>query len=111
MWLFFISCPKKCGHEKIQRIFLADHQKVCPLEPIKCLFFEAGCVKIIPRKDLAAHKASNTEHHLELVMTQTVTLKQEVQKYEQKANKLEQEVKYEKEAAKTTKDQLLFYSS
>ena len=39
-------------------------------------------------------------------MTQTVTLKQEVQKYEQKANKLEQEVKYEKEAAKTTKDQL-----
>ncbi len=47
---------------------------------------------MIARKDLAAHKASNTEHHLELVMTETVTLKQEV--------------KHEREAAKTTKDQL-----
>ena len=67
--LFPISCPKNCGHEKIQRKNLADHQKVCPLEPVKCPFFEAGCsTEIIPRKDLAAHKASNTEHHLELVM-------------------------------------------
>ena len=73
---FPISCPNSCGHEKIQRKNLADHQKVCPLEPVKCPFFEAGCTEMIPRKDLAAHKASNTEHHLELVMTETVTFKQ-----------------------------------
>ena len=89
---FPISCPNNCGHEKVQRWLLADHQKLCPLEPVKCPFFEAGCRKLIPRKDLAAHKASNTEHHLELLMTETVTLKQEV--------------KHEKEAAKSTRDQL-----
>ncbi len=92
---FPVSCPNNCGHEKIQRKNLADHQKVCPLEPVKCPFFEAGCTEMILPKDLAAHKASNTEHHLELVMTHTVTLTQ-------KANKLEQEA----EAAKTTKHQL-----
>ncbi len=69
---FPISCPNNCGHE-IQRKNLADHQKVCPLEPVECSFFEAGCTKMILREDLAAHKASNTEHHLELVMTHTVT--------------------------------------
>ncbi len=45
------------------------------------------------------NKKTNTEHHLELVMTETVTIKQ-------KANKLEQEVEHEKEAANKTKDQL-----
>ncbi len=74
---FPVSCPKNCGHQKIQRKNLADHPKVCPLEPVKCPFFEAGCTEMILRKDLAAHKASNTEHHLELVMTETVTLKQD----------------------------------
>ncbi len=83
---FPVSCPNKCGHEKIQRKNLADHQKVCPLEPVKCPFFEAGCTKMILRKDLAAHKASNTEHHLELVMTETVTLKQKANRFEQKTN-------------------------
>ncbi len=86
---FPISCPNNCGHEKIQRKNLADHQKVCPLEPVKCPFFEAGCMKMIVRKNLAAHKASNTEHHLELVMTETFALKH-------KANKLEQVAKHEK---------------
>ncbi|XP_064389172.1 TNF receptor-associated factor 5-like [Halichondria panicea] len=74
---FPISCPNNCGHEKVQRTKLAGHQMVCPLEPVKCPFFEAGCSEIVVRKDLAAHKASNTEHHLELMMTETVSLKQE----------------------------------
>ncbi len=69
---FPISCPNNCGHEKQQRKKLVDHQKVCPLEPVKCPFFEAGCSEMIPRIDLTAHKTSNTEHHLELVMTHTV---------------------------------------
>ncbi len=103
---FPVSCPNNCGHQKIQRKNLADHQKVCPLEPVKCPFFEAGCTKMIPRKDLAAHKASNTEHHLELVMTETVALKMKADKSEQKANKFEQEAEAERDAAKTTKHQL-----
>ncbi len=102
---FPVSCPNNCGHQKMQRKNLAGHQKVCPLQPVKCPFFEAGCRKMILRKDLAAHKASNTEHHLELVMTHTVTLTQKATNLEQKANKFEQEAEAEKEAAKTTKDQ------
>ena len=91
---FPISCSNNCGHEKIQRWKLSDHQKVCPLEPVNCFFLEAGCRGLIPRKDLAAHKASNTEHHLELVMTETVTLKQKA-KLEASAEKeaMEQKVK------------------
>ncbi len=72
---------------------------MCPLEPVKCPFFEAGCREIILRKDLAAHKASNTEHHLELVMTETVTLKH-------KANKLEQEANIFQQKANKKLDQL-----
>ncbi len=86
---FLVSCPNNCGHEKIQRKNLADHQKVCPLQPVKCPFFEAGCRKMILRKYLAAHKASNTEHHLELVMTETVTLKHKATNLEHKATNLE----------------------
>ncbi len=104
--LFPISCPNNCGYEKIQRKNLADHQKVCPLEPVKCPFFEAGCTEMILRKDLAAHKASNTEHHLELVMTETVTLKHKAKKFEQKANKFEQKAKKCEQEAEATKDQL-----
>ena len=100
---FPISCPNNCAREKVERKNLVRHQKVCPLEPVKCLFFEAGCTKTIPRKDLAAHKASNTEHHLELVMTETVTLKQKAKKFEQEAEDKIEAVTHE---AKTTKYQL-----
>ncbi len=78
------------------RKYSAGHQKLCPLETVKCPFFEAGCRKLIARKDLAEHKALNTEHHLELVMTETVTLKQNATKFEQEA----------KQENKTTKSQL-----
>ena len=87
---FPICCPNNCGHEKIHRWNLAGHQEVCPLEPVKCPFLEAGCTEMIARKYLAEHKASNTEHHLELVMTETVTLKQNAKKFEQKATEFEQ---------------------
>ncbi len=103
---FPISCPNNCGHEKIQRKNLADHQKVCPLEPVKCPFFEAGCREIILRNDLAAHKASNTEQHLELVMTETVTLKHKATNLEHKANKLEQEANIFQQKANKKLDQL-----
>ncbi len=93
---FLISCPNNCGHKKVQRKNLAIHQDECPLEPVECLFSGVGCTEMIPRKDMAAHKASNTEHHLELVMTETVTLKHKANRFEQKANKLEQEANHEK---------------
>ncbi len=86
--LFPISCPNNCEHEQMQRKNLARHQKVCPLEPVKCLFFEAGCTKTILRKNLAAHKASNKDRHLELVMTETARSKLKAKKYEVKLEQL-----------------------
>ncbi len=103
---FPISCPNNCGHEKIQRKKLADHQKVCPLEPVKCPFFEAKCTKLIPRKDLAAHKASNIEHHLELVMTETVTLKQKQEAAKHEAIILKQKLEAAKHEAIILKQKL-----
>ena len=96
---FPTSCPNNCGHEKVQRKNLVGHESKCPLEPVKCPFFDAGCKEVILRKDLEAHKAWSTDHHLELVMTETVKLKQ-------KANKLEQENTQHQLQAKSTKDQL-----
>ncbi len=44
---FPISCCNNCGHKKIKRKNLAGHQNVCPLQPVKCPFFEAGCREMI----------------------------------------------------------------
>ncbi len=82
---FPISCPTIVGmHEKIQCKNLADHQKVCSLEPVKCPFFELSWVYKNDSMKISG-STSNTEHHLELVMTETVTLKHKATNLEQKA--------------------------
>ena len=75
---FPLDCPKKCGHAKIQRKDLLDHIKECPLELVKCSFVEVGCEQEIPRKKMAAHKRSNTEYHLELMLLNTTSQLQQL---------------------------------
>ncbi len=117
---FPLDCPNNCGHDKIQRKDLPNHQKECPLEPVKCPFFEAGCKQEIPRKELAVHKASNTENHLELMMISFVNTQRQlktvalvakatqnqyeeaIQKYRITHQKLDEVT----QKAKTTQDQL-----
>ena len=79
-----LVCPRHCGGMGIKRKNLHFHTQRCPLAPVQCPFFEAGCKEEIPRKDLEAHTASNTQHHLQLVLTtstknhtQLVSLKKE----------------------------------
>ena len=75
---FPLDCPNNCGHDNIQRKDLSDHQKECPCKLAKCPFFEAGCKQEIPQNKLATHKTSNTENHLELMMTNLKETKDEM---------------------------------
>ncbi len=75
---FPLDCPRKCGHAKIQRKDLLDHKKECPFELVKCSFFKVGCEQEIPRKKMAAHKRSNTEYHLELMLLNTTSQLQQL---------------------------------
>ena len=61
------DCPQGCG-SSITVKTLQAHKQRCPLAPVQCPFYEAGCKEEIPRKDLEAHTASSTQHHLQLVM-------------------------------------------
>ena len=62
------DCPKGCG-ASINMKSLQAHKEKCPLEPVQCPFYEAGCKEEVPRKDLDVHTTSSTQHHLQLVMT------------------------------------------
>ncbi len=76
--LFPQVCPNNCGEGMIQRRNLSDHRAKCPFESVKCPFFEAGCKQVMLQKELAAHKASNMEHHLELMMITTTSKLQQI---------------------------------
>ena len=79
-----MMCPRNCGGVGIKRKDLQLHKQKCPLEPVQCPFYEAGCKKKLPRKDLEVHTSSSTQQHLQLVMTtstnnhsQLISLKKE----------------------------------
>ena len=63
-----LVCPRKCGKQGIKRKDLTVRKQKCPLEPVQCPFYKAGCKENLLRKDLDAHTSSCTQHHLQLVM-------------------------------------------
>ena len=59
-----LPCPNKCGMTAIRRVAMANHRNRCELEPVKCLFHEAGCTVQILRKEFDVHMSENQQHHL-----------------------------------------------
>ena len=62
-----VGCQRKCDKGKhIKRKQVGEHAKVCPVEPVKCVFFDSGCLTTLPRKDIAEfeHMESNARVHL-----------------------------------------------
>ena len=63
-----LTCPNKCGVDRIKRKDLKYHRMRCPLEKVECSFLEAGCKAVLNRSQLDEHMASNQQAHLLMVM-------------------------------------------
>jgi hypothetical protein len=60
-----LACPNQCGEKAIIREDLKSHCRRCPLEKVRCRFKGAGCNEdSMMLKDLSAHLAEKTQHHL-----------------------------------------------
>ncbi len=72
-----LECPNKCGENGIKRKDMPSHRQQCPLEPVQCLFQEAGCRSRLVRRDLEDHMATQMQHHLTLTFQTVLTLRKE----------------------------------
>ncbi len=61
-------CANRCEQLGLKRKDMDNHKEICPLEMVKCTFYEVGCTHCGQRKDLAAHVKENIENHLSLTM-------------------------------------------
>ena len=59
-----LECLNKCGETRIERNEMTNHKLTCPLEPIECPFWDAGCDAKLVRKDLEGHMATELQEHL-----------------------------------------------
>ena len=76
-----LTCPNKCGADKIKRKDMANHRSQCYLEPVECPFAEAGCKKQLKHSQLSAHMASGMQEHLSLIMNDYREVKRELQEH------------------------------
>ena len=73
-----MKCPKGCKRGiGIKRKNLTEHAEICPLEEVRCPFYDAGCEALILREALDAHLETSTQQHLMKVMTAYSKLKLE----------------------------------
>ena len=64
-----LDCPNKCGEiTGVKPAEIDQHRSKCPLEPIECLFKEAGCQVKVVRKDFESHMANSQQQHLLTLM-------------------------------------------
>ena len=73
-----ITCPNKCGSNKIKRKDMKSHRSQCPQERVECPFAEAGCMKNLQRFELDTHITSSLQEHLSLVMKDHRDIKREL---------------------------------
>lgn len=71
-----LECPNNCGETHILRKEMTDHKSACPLEPVECPFWDAGCDARLVRQELEGHMAAKIQEHL-LISYQTLRTKVE----------------------------------
>ena len=65
---FLIYCPNNClDGLTFQRRNLSQHLASCPLQEVKCPYFEYGCEFKMERKVLEAHEKDLTHIHMKLM--------------------------------------------
>ena len=65
-----VPCPNSGCEVSIKRKDMASHHLECPHETISCPYKDVGCTYTSPRHTMADHKASSSDHHLDLAMVQ-----------------------------------------
>ncbi|XP_065892827.1 TNF receptor-associated factor 4-like [Dysidea avara] len=61
-----LPCPNHCQDALILREGMASHRAACPLERVKCEYFQMGCDVAILRRDMADHNVRTMSKHLDL---------------------------------------------
>jgi len=64
---FPLTCPNKCGRDKILRCDMSKHRKECPLEEINCQYRPMGCMVKLPRNQMEQHEKEKMNEHLCMV--------------------------------------------
>ena len=59
-----LPCPNNCGTTDIQRADMANHCSKCELEPVECLFHEAGSTAQVVCREFDAHMSGSQQDHL-----------------------------------------------
>ena len=72
---FLLECPNKCGEKELKRKDMETHLEVCPLQPLDCLYKDAGCTYKALRKDMESHIHNSTQEHLFMVFRSLQELK------------------------------------
>ena len=61
----FVSCPNKCGIERISGEDLDEHKKICPSAIVQCDYHAMGCeCGSMVRRDMEVHSKENVIEHL-----------------------------------------------
>ena len=92
-----LTCPNKCGQDKIKRKDMVNHRTQCPQEPVRCPFAEAGCSIAIRRHWLKDHMTSNQQQHLLMVMNDNKKTKAELHRVKLENQEMKKKL-YEAEA-------------
>jgi len=61
-----LPCPNDCRDELILREEMASHRAICPLERVRCEYYQMGCDVAVLRKDMADHMIKLMPKHLDL---------------------------------------------
>ena len=72
-----ICCINKCGAVILQK-HLNQHLKACPLEKVCCTYHDLGCGDVIIRSNQKKHNEELVEKHLQLVLSELNSTKQEL---------------------------------
>ena len=65
-----LPCPNKCKVGTILRENMEAHRAECPLETIRCEYYEVGCKDSMARKDQVKHNKDKMEIHLSLMKSE-----------------------------------------
>ena len=94
-----VPCPNRCKDQSENLIMLRRGEvklhtfRVCPLEKMKCSYFEEGCVEVVNRSNLGLHESDFMLKHMKLLTeclrkqtTENIQLKNRVDELETSTN-------------------------
>ena len=75
---FPLPCPNGCKVGTITREDVDKHREICPLEMIKCEYYDMGCKCKIARQDIKDHNRENVDKHLNVLKSELVNTKKKL---------------------------------